>query len=138
MSVTAESPRSAITLAKWRIRALTVRDRPTESFVKEPNVIDLGEVEVEVYSATQLTSVDSGEVGHAKPEEHHVCCCRVRIIGWSGMMEGSVTVPHTFPSTVYVSDVGVQMTPQVCHCLLYTSDAADDLLCVDLGGRRII
>ena len=34
---------------------------------------------------------------------------------------------------------------QVCQrvannlsCLLYTSDAADDLLCVDLGGRRII
>ena len=25
-----------------------------------------------------------------------------------------------------------------CTCLLYTSDAADDLLCVDLGGRRII
>ncbi len=23
-------------------------------------------------------------------------------------------------------------------CLLYTSDAADDLLCADLGGRRII
>ena len=27
---------------------------------------------------------------------------------------------------------------QVKNCLLYTSDAADDLLCVDLGGRRII
>ena len=26
--------------------------------------------------------------------------------------------------------------PQIC--LLYTSDAADDLLCVDLGGRRIL
>src|SRR5450756_3139593 len=26
----------------------------------------------------------------------------------------------------------------VNNCLLYTSDAADDLLCVDLGGRRII
>ena len=25
-----------------------------------------------------------------------------------------------------------------CSCLLYTSDAADDLLCVELGGRRII
>src|SRR5450756_2032995 len=25
---------------------------------------------------------------------------------------------------------------QSMHCLLYTSDAADDLLCVDLGGRR--
>eukprot|EP00657_Telonema_sp_P-1_P004427 TRINITY_DN20243_c0_g1_i1.p1 TRINITY_DN20243_c0_g1~~TRINITY_DN20243_c0_g1_i1.p1 ORF type:complete len:123 (-),score=52.50 TRINITY_DN20243_c0_g1_i1:79-447(-) len=29
-----------------------------------------------------------------------------------------------------------EMTPVAC--LLYTSDAADDLLCVDLGGRRII
>ena len=30
--------------------------------------------------------------------------------------------------------------PRIVHrpCLLYTSDAADDLLCVDLGGRRII
>src|SRR5659263_250397 len=27
---------------------------------------------------------------------------------------------------------------QGAACLLYTSDAADDLLCVDLGGRRII
>ena len=27
---------------------------------------------------------------------------------------------------------------QIIVCLLYTSDAADDLLCVDLGGRRII
>src|SRR5450756_2154249 len=26
----------------------------------------------------------------------------------------------------------------VICCLLYTSDAADDLLCVDLGGRRIL
>ena len=28
--------------------------------------------------------------------------------------------------------------PLYVICLLYTSDAADDLLCVDLGGRRII
>ena len=27
---------------------------------------------------------------------------------------------------------------RIAFCLLYTSDAADDLLCVDLGGRRII
>ena len=31
---------------------------------------------------------------------------------------------------------GRDLTPY--PCLLYTSDAADDLLCVDLGGRRII
>src|SRR5450756_2830016 len=29
-------------------------------------------------------------------------------------------------------------TPATSDCLLYTSDAADDQLCVDLGGRRII
>ena len=27
---------------------------------------------------------------------------------------------------------------KVYTCLLYTSDAADDMQCVDLGGRRII
>ena len=27
---------------------------------------------------------------------------------------------------------------QCANCLLYTSDAADDTPCVDLGGRRII
>src|SRR5428012_25721 len=31
---------------------------------------------------------------------------------------------------------GVQVSTHIC--LLYTSDAADDLLCVALGGRRII
>ena len=31
-----------------------------------------------------------------------------------------------------------RITIKYCICLLYTSDAADDLLCVDLGGRRII
>ena len=27
---------------------------------------------------------------------------------------------------------------EIGPCLLYTSDAADDMQCVDLGGRRII
>mgnify|MGYP007112160366 CR=1 FL=1 len=41
--------------------------------------------------------------------------------------------PKLFGSTEYLPLVA---EPHVC--LLYTSDAADDLLCVDLGGRRII
>ena len=59
--------------------------------------------------------------------------------------------------TLIMSDIGVNTTeeildtlkeqvkelkikePMECKdCLLYTSDAADDLLCVDLGGCRII
>ena len=33
---------------------------------------------------------------------------------------------------------GAKLEGQTTACLLYTSDAADDLLCVDLGGRRLI
>ena len=36
------------------------------------------------------------------------------------------------------ADGGLYLYGQLRLCLLYTSDAADDLLCVDLGGRRII
>ena len=38
------------------------------------------------------------------------------------------------PKKIYV----VEKDNLLVICLLYTSDAADDLLCVDLGGRRII
>src|SRR5450756_2259496 len=42
---------------------------------------------------------------------------------------------HKVSSLLLVREQG----PEKDHvCLLYTSDAADDLLCVDLGGRRII
>ena len=34
--------------------------------------------------------------------------------------------------------IEIQRLKDINPCLLYTSDAADDLLCVDLGGRRII
>ena len=35
-------------------------------------------------------------------------------------------------------ELELEMRSSYIDCLLYTSDAADDLLCVDLGGRRII
>ena len=47
-------------------------------------------------------------------------------------------------SGIIASYIGAALTfqaqglPLQRICLLYTSDAADDLLCVDLGGRRII
>src|SRR5450756_2841633 len=40
--------------------------------------------------------------------------------------------------SVHVGLVGMGLYTWATDCLLYTSDAADDLLCVDLGGRRII
>ena len=35
-------------------------------------------------------------------------------------------------------EAGIKSTTIHINCLLYTSDAADDMQCVDLGGRRII
>ena len=37
-----------------------------------------------------------------------------------------------------LSRIAFGVAVPLLSCLLYTSDAADDLLCVDLGGRRII
>ena len=51
-----------------------------------------------------------------------------------GFLEVETPVLHSLLS-------GASAKPFITHhnaCLLYTSDAADDLLCVDLGGRRII
>ena len=45
---------------------------------------------------------------------------------------------ETFYMTKRQSEVKTASASIVYYCLLYTSDAADDLLCVDLGGSRII
>src|SRR5450756_1088094 len=45
--------------------------------------------------------------------------------------------PNTFQEVDdAIVDLGLPMAPNDLS-LIYTSDAADDLLCVDLGGRRI-
>src|SRR5680860_1429655 len=45
--------------------------------------------------------------------------------------------PAPFRSTTQRHLLARLPLEHLCPCLLYTSDAADDLLCVDLGGRRI-
>src|SRR5450756_1858196 len=50
-------------------------------------------------------------------------------------------LPADLVDRAQVRRYGTRLTIRLCSCLLYTSDAADaadDLLCVDLGGRRII
>mgnify|MGYP002683058834 CR=1 FL=1 len=47
-------------------------------------------------------------------------------------------LPFTFEIKDLRSVEDVYEAIENMTCLLYTSDAADDLLCVDLGGRRII
>ena len=54
--------------------------------------------------------------------------------GFLGMGPVTIAVDSFGP----VSDNAQSIYELSMICLLYTSDAADDLLCVDLGGRRII
>src|SRR5450756_1960207 len=46
--------------------------------------------------------------------------------------------PHAADQPSRLNPLGRAQRLGLRACLLYTSDAADDLLCVDLGGRRII
>ena len=62
-------------------------------------------------------------------------CIRDRINNDFGRRPLALKVDVNNTLTVQDLQDGVDGT---IGCLLYTSDAADDLLCVDLGGRRII
>ncbi len=56
--------------------------------------------------------------------------------------EGDTAASHQLLHTLGLRTVGIEkFSDKHCKtgtCLLYTSDAADDLLCVDLGVRRLL
>ena len=52
--------------------------------------------------------------------------------------ELSAGISKTFSATIFIVTLNCTFGVWPKTCLLYTSDAADDLLCVDLGGRRIL
>src|SRR5450756_2282824 len=64
---------------------------------------------------------------------HEVCDS----VGISNISCTKMLCPSTI-STTWSEVISLPIPSQYGDCLLYTSDAADDLLCVDLGGRRII
>ena len=56
-------------------------------------------------------------------------------LSFSGVLVNPIIFLGSISNTSF--GIGISGTNGT-FCLLYTSDAADDLLCVDLGGRRII
>ena len=49
-----------------------------------------------------------------------------------------LNILHTCLPTINLPNTIIKKVIYYKDCLLYTSDAADDMQCVDLGGRRII
>src|SRR5680860_1646831 len=63
----------------------------------------------------------------------------LRPLGLGELYDGAFQAIRRNPRTMLATAAAViTVIALVDVCLLYTSDAADDLLCVDLGGRRII
>src|SRR5680860_240979 len=61
---------------------------------------------------------------------------KLKKLNWSPeQISGRLTKEYPKDESMRISYEAIY---QYIYCLLYTSDAADDLLCVDLGGRRII
>src|SRR5665811_2274518 len=56
---------------------------------------------------------------------------------WKYLARDPATLKRTWESIKEIMAPGA-LDPLTKDCLLYTSDAADDLTRVDLGGRRII
>ena len=53
-------------------------------------------------------------------------------------IKGTIALPHSYGRLQFGADLELHFRTMIGTCLLYTSDAADDSLRVDLGGRRII
>src|SRR5665213_4133819 len=69
---------------------------------------------------------------------HRVCRCPVRVPQWLRATCSTATDPaycDTRPTRSPAPATCCRIRSGASRCLLYTSDAADDLLCVDLGGR---
>ena len=82
-------------------------------------------------AAAESTYVDAtfGRGGHSR--------LILSRLGSQGRLIAFDKDPEAVAEADTIADPRFSIRHQGFRCLLYTSDAADDLLCVDLGGRRI-
>ena len=95
-----------------------------------------GQLNVALAAARDLELHDLPIVGLAKERETVTGETETDRVYLPGQKNGITIRPHT--ALVWLARLRDEAHRFANSCLLYTSDAADDLLCVDLGGRRII
>src|SRR5450756_866016 len=91
------------------------------------------------YPLKILLTTDKSQVERMRRESGRQELASLETLGVLG--ENTFIVNPSFASELeqnVIRKAGARVVINVSTCLLYTSDAADDLLCVDLGGRRII
>src|SRR5659263_350779 len=89
----------------------------------------------ETYTVTAIKeTLDKTNLGILKPGDK---VNLERSTKLDGRLDGHMVQGHVDQTAVCI-EVKEAGGSWYYTCLLYTSDAADDLLCVDLGGRRII
>src|SRR5450756_3142697 len=105
-------------------------ESPCQGLSARPRVDARGEAPATIQSPTHLRFRRSGM---------HLLRCRplsqIAGLGLGGLLVAVAMVGCSGDKSTVSPTAGA--TPTLSPCLLYTSDAADDLLCVDLGGRRI-
>src|SRR5680860_1869431 len=89
--------------------------------------------DTDVVALTYYPASSDNDCSHARVRAGHAPSLLGE--GQSPLHELSIMLVERHNKTPWPSVQGVS---RIGTCLLYTSDAADDLLCVDLGGRRII
>src|SRR5659263_311313 len=92
-----------------------------------------------------IPSVHVVKKSRSRPSQHikadlTLCYCPcITFSSWLTTFQMSVLVWRGILGSLLISssiEIAYAARTVSESCLLYTSDAADDLLCVDLGGRR--
>src|SRR5665811_2604967 len=83
----------------------------------------------EGYKVAVEVTLMAADAGLVSPDDEIIAC------GGTGRgLDTAIVLKPTHAQTFF----DLKVLELICNCLLYTSDAADDLTRVDLGGRRII
>src|SRR5665811_1326796 len=113
-----------------------LEDEPAETYVKIAEVSNINQVSLlkqEIYNGNILMIDISNIRGDDLLRDRVLKELKDVVIDVHGDIAG------VKGNTVIVTPTGVKIDrSKIIGCLLYTSDAADDLTRVDLGGRRII
>src|SRR5680860_141465 len=120
----------------WDRVGMAREDSDTAYFYE---LLYLGELAAKLITLGLLSSVPGERQQHRYALEYELV--RADSVGsWVKVLHDVLQGPAAAVALYESRSVRSQLTQGFApgSCLLYTSDAADDLLCVDLGGRRII